>query len=166
MIQQLTNDEVSGTCLGGDHGTADTGPILSKINEVIASINVLGTRDHGEADINLKVAGPNVVALGGAAALRFAPESVVFMIKTGSVSLNGDATFTIGTTPGGVEIMSAQALPLDADGESFRIALTGEFPAIAGNAELDVTITGVDSGTSGIVHVHVDGAQIDPITGD
>lgn len=39
-IRNITNDDASGTCLGGDHGTTDVGPILSKINEAIDQLNL------------------------------------------------------------------------------------------------------------------------------
>ena len=39
-IRNITNDDASGTCLGGDHGTTDVGPILSKVNEAIDQLNL------------------------------------------------------------------------------------------------------------------------------
>jgi len=89
----------------------------------------------------------NVLTLNGAATSAFLPKEAVFVVNAGAAALAGDVTISIGTTPGGAEIMGATQLTgLATAGQQFRIALTGLMPAIAGNADLDVTVTIDDTG--------------------
>ena len=91
----------------------------------------------------------NVVTLNGTAAQQFVPKEIIFECTAG-VALNGDVTVSVGTTPGGAELLPATQLTgLNAANEVFRIIMAGVMPNILGNAALDITVTIDDTGTSG-----------------
>ncbi len=99
-------------------------------------------------------------ALSGAAGQDFAPQTVTVHMDTFGAALNGDCIITIGTTtPGGTEILPLTTLTgLNALNETFQILLTGNFPAIAGNATLYVNVTTADTGGgTGTVSVVIEG---------
>lgn len=98
------------------------------------------------AAINMVAPAANVVTLGGGAGRRFLLKEAVFVCTAGA-ALAGDVTVSLGTTPGGAEIMAATPLTgLNAANETFRILMAGVFPAIAGNATLDCSVTIGDTG--------------------
>jgi hypothetical protein len=101
---------------------------------------------RGSAAIDMVALGNNAVALNGGASRAFLLKEAIFVCTAGA-ALNGDVTVSLGTTAGGAEIMGATQLTgLDAAGETFRIAMTGEVVAIAGNDALDCTVTIADTG--------------------
>jgi len=86
------------------------------------------------------------VNLDGGASRAFLLKEAIFVCTAGA-ALNGDVTVSLGTTPGGAEIMAATPLTgLDTANETFRVVLAGEMPAIAGNAALDCSVTIADTG--------------------
>ncbi|MBU1173429.1 MAG: hypothetical protein KKD44_27995 [Proteobacteria bacterium] len=99
-------------------------------------------------------------AVSGVAGQDFAPESITVHMTAFGAALNGNCEITVGTTtPGGTEILGVTALTgLDALNETYRIALTGAFPTIAGNATLYVNVTTADTGAgTGTVNVIIEG---------
>ncbi len=137
-----------------------TGPSHAAVNSHAA----ITTNPHGKARaasgaIDMVTPAANPITLGGTAAQHFLPESLVFYCSAGA-ALNGDVTLTVGTSVGGTEIMAAVPLTgLDTASESFRIALTGVFPAILGNAALDITVTIGDTGggATGSMTAYIEG---------
>ena len=101
---------------------------------------------RGSAAIDMVALANNAVTLNGGASRAFLLKEAIFVCTAGA-ALNGDVTVSLGTTAGGAEIMAATQLTgLDTAGETFRIAMTGEIVAIAGNAALDCTVTVADTG--------------------
>ena len=99
--------------------------------------------------IDMKVGGNNALVAPGPAAQQFTPTEIVFECLT-AVALAGDIVVTSGTSAGGTEIQPITALlNLATVGQKFVILLHGLLPAIAGASALDITVTTVDSGTSG-----------------
>lgn len=98
------------------------------------------------ATIDMKVPAANVLQLNGGASRTFLIKSIQFVCTAG-VALAGDVTVTVGTSVGGVEIAAAFPLTgLNAAGETYRVALDGVFPAILGDATLDISVTIGDTG--------------------
>lgn len=101
--------------------------------------------------------GPNYpIQLPGLAIQRFIPLQATFILDAAN-TVTGDASFSLGTTAGGAEIAAAAVLGITTLGQSHVMGLTGVFPAIAGNAALDVTRVVQDSGTSGTLTVTIAG---------
>jgi hypothetical protein len=114
--------------------------LTTAVHGKVSGINAAVDMAPGGAPVN------NALALDGAAANQFVPKELVFVCTAGA-ALNGDVTVSVGTTPGGAEIMAATPLTgLNAAGLIFRIALTGLMPDIAGNAAMDCTVTIADTG--------------------
>jgi len=116
-IEKVTNDDASGTCLGGDHGATDVGPILAKVNEMIDELNALrALTGGGDARITDE---------GGVA--------VKFTNKTGSPSVKGEIVEASDTTDRAVRVAIADALdPIGvmyedgvADGEDVWVVISG-----------------------------------------
>jgi hypothetical protein len=100
-------------------------------------------------------------ALSGSAAKVFTPAEVVIVVtaKTGTVAGNG--TINVGTSTGGAQILSAQALTgLDAVGKARRIPLSEAQTAIVGNATMYANVEVNDTtATSLVLSVFVLGRQ-------
>lgn len=97
--------------------------------------------------VDMVAAGVNVMTLQGDAANAFIMKEAIFSVNAGAAALAGDVTVSIGTTPGGAEIMAAAPLTgLNGIGETFRIAMVGVMPAIAADAALDLSVTIGDTG--------------------
>lgn len=111
------------------------------------------------AAIDVKAVAESTGDLNGLAAQDFAPQSVIVHLTAFGTPLNGDAVIKIGTTTGGTEILPLTTLTgLNALNETFQIALTGNFPVIAGNATLYVNVTTADTGVgTGTANVIIEG---------
>jgi hypothetical protein len=123
-IERVTNDEASGTCLAGDHGTTNVGPILAKVNEIIDAVN------------NQETAIAAIQALVGIGTVRLTDEggiAVKLTNKTGAASVKGTLVEASITTDGAVDIAAADALdPIGAmyedgvaDGDETWIVISG-----------------------------------------
>lgn len=135
-ILRLTHNFDSVT-LYYDTTTTDWKVISSVSNGIVRGVN---------ATIDMVAPAANVVTLGGGAARAFILKEAVFVCTAGA-ALKGDVTVSLGTTPGGAEIMAATPLTgLNAANETFRILMEGVFPAILGNAALDCSVTIGDTG--------------------
>lgn len=102
-------------------------------------------------------------ALNGDVANKFIPEAIVITVESTTGTVAGDGTVNVGTTTGGNEIASAQALTgLDAAGKSRRIPLSAAtYAAIAGNATIYANVEANDStATTLVLSVRVFGKQI------
>lgn len=102
--------------------------------------------------VDLKALGNNALALPGAGSDFFVPFAAIIFIDS-ATALNADAQFSFGTSAGGQELMAPFAPGLGVLNESHVVAMTGTFPAMAGNANLDVTVEVADTGTSGTAQV-------------
>jgi len=124
-----------------------TGPSeASLVAHAATTDNAHGRVREAVAGIDMVTPAANAGTLPGTAGQAFVPSALVFHCTAGA-SLNGDVTVSLGTTPGGAELMAAAPLTgLDTAEETFRVALTGVFPAIAGNATFDVSVTIGDTG--------------------
>ena len=110
--------------------------------------------------VDLKVAGNNALALPGAGALHFVPVAALIICQTAN-ALNADATFSIGTSAGGREIMGVTALAgVNTQFQSFVVSLTGLLAVMLDNAALDFTVEFADTGTSGTIDVVLLGARM------
>ncbi|RLC87087.1 MAG: hypothetical protein DRJ03_06910 [Chloroflexi bacterium] len=101
------------------------------------------------------------VALPGDGTSRFVPLRVFFLC-TAADTLSADGTFNLGTSSGGDEWLSAQALTaLNAVNEVFRadFAVTA-IASVADNATLYMDMQAADSGTSGTVAVIIEGISL------
>lgn len=102
--------------------------------------------------VDLKSVGANAIPLPGTAAQRFAPIMAILRVATDG-GLNGDAQFSFGTTAGGAEVLPVTPITLAGADTTHQVLLSGGFPAIAGDSDLDVSVTAADTGVSGTAQV-------------
>ena len=101
--------------------------------------------------------------LNGAVGKAFAPSEVVLVVASETGATAKDGTINVGTTTGGSDILSAQALTnLDDAGDTLRIPLAEADTVILGNATIYANVEAADSTTTTLVlNVYVLGRQFD-----
>ncbi len=132
----------------------------SDLDNIVDEAELLADDGMVAIALNLKAVAGSSGALDGTALQDFAPEfAIIHCTAVGGAGLNGDAQLTIGTTAGGTQILPATPLTgLTTLNQTFQIAMTGLFRAIAGNATLYADITSADTGAgTGTIDVIIRG---------
>lgn len=102
-------------------------------------------------------------AINGSATKKFKPLKILITCLTATGAPNGDAQITCGTSAGGTQICTATpTIGLATAGEVYEIGLSGEFPAIAGNATIYFKCTTADTkgGATCVVTARIVGRQV------
>ena len=93
--------------------------------------------------------------IGGLITDEYVPTAIVFHVEAVGVgaAANGDIQVTVGTTPGGVDILPITALTnLISLNDRFTVAITGLTDTIPANSDLYVKVTTADT-TAGAGHL-------------
>lgn len=167
-ISEFTDDELSGIGIGPEHGIAK-----SRLNSLIAKTNVADAlaiatdaRDNHVMASCVGLAAQTdedevSAALDGVATKSFHPSEVVVKVTATTGTVAADGTINVGTSTGGSDILSAQALTgLDTVGDTRRIPLAEAQVAILGNATLYANVESEDTTvTTLVLSVFVIGRQ-------
>lgn len=99
--------------------------------------------------------------LNGDSSKSFTPEAIIVKVISASGTVGANGTLNVGTSTGGADILSAQALTgLDVAGETRRFPLAAATYGIAGNATLYANVEAADTtATTLVVDVYVVGKQ-------
>ncbi len=155
LVQTGWTFHVTTAVTDNDGTKTNTGQSFPALHEI--AWNGTGWTDLGPAypveecvaTIDMKVGGNNALVAPGAAAQEFTPTEIMFECLTAN-ALNGDIEVTVGTSAGGTEILAISALlNLATVGQKFVVNAHGLLPTIPGASALDITVTTVDTGTSG-----------------
>lgn len=154
LAERLTDAEADVGSLQTDVGSLQT-DVGAIVDDHIQAVCTPLPAQTDEAEVT--------ATLNGDVANKFIPESIVITVESTTGAVAGDGTVNVGTTTGGNEIASAQALTgLDAAGKSRRIPLSAAtYAAIAGNATIYANVEANDStATTLVLSVRVFGKQI------
>jgi hypothetical protein len=152
------------------------------INELIAAQNLSTAHEDGDGTDHAAVAAiiddhvravcsavdiqtdesEQTGVLSGDGAYAFVPEAIILVVTVASGSIAADGTLNVGTTTGGTELASAQALTgLDDVGDTRRIPLAELQTAILADDTIYANVESVDSTATTLeLDVYLVGRQV------
>jgi hypothetical protein len=141
--------------------TITTGdPLLGAISAGITIPPSAGTLSAKATGVNLRTLAGYTAVLPSSASTLFVP-SRILVTATSATGIIGDAKIKIGTTVGGSDILPEAAVTgLTALNKTVIFIVIDDVPPIACNATLYITVTSIDSGTTAVATITIEGTEV------